>query len=38
VAVARPHRPARPHAPLPDELVAHKAMLGELKQPIWLSA
>jgi DNA polymerase-3 subunit epsilon len=38
VVVARPHRPARPHSPLPDELVAHKAMLGELKQPIWLSA
>lgn len=38
VVVARPHRPARPHAPLPDELVAHEAMLRELKQPIWLSA
>jgi DNA polymerase-3 subunit epsilon len=38
LVVARPHRPARPHEPRPDELVAHDAMLRELKQPIWLSA
>lgn len=30
-------RPPRPHAPTPEELAAHAAMLAKLKQPIWLS-
>lgn len=30
-------RPPRPHAPTPEELAAHVAMLAKLKQPIWLS-
>jgi DNA polymerase-3 subunit epsilon len=38
LVVARPHRPARPHAPTDDELAAHAAMLNLLKQPIWASA
>jgi DNA polymerase III subunit epsilon len=37
IAVARPIRPARPHAASADELVAHAAMLLLLKQPIWLA-
>jgi len=28
-------RPPRPHAPTPEELEAHVAMLGGLKNPIW---
>ncbi|MBV9522501.1 MAG: DNA polymerase III subunit epsilon [Alphaproteobacteria bacterium] len=35
VTVARPHRPARPHAASAEELAAHAAMLDLLKQPIW---
>jgi DNA polymerase-3 subunit epsilon len=38
VAVARPVRPARPHAASIDELAAHAAMLQLLKQPLWLAA
>ncbi|HTV89442.1 MAG TPA: DNA polymerase III subunit epsilon [Stellaceae bacterium] len=34
----RPPRPARPHAPTPDELVAHLAMLAAINQPLWLAA
>lgn len=34
---SRPPRPPRPHAPLPEELAAHQAMLGILKQPMWLA-
>jgi DNA polymerase III subunit epsilon len=37
VAVARPIRPARPHAASADELAAHAAMLALLKAPIWLA-
>jgi len=35
---ARPVRPARPHAPAEAELAAHAAMLGLLKEPLWLLA
>jgi DNA polymerase III subunit epsilon len=38
VAIARPIRPARPHAASLEELAAHAAMLQLLKQPIWLAA
>ena len=34
-AVDRPHRPARAHAPTPDEVAAHEALLDGLKEPIW---
>jgi DNA polymerase III subunit epsilon len=37
VAVARPIRPARPHAASAEELAAHAAMLALLKAPIWLA-
>jgi DNA polymerase III subunit epsilon len=37
VAVARPIRPARPHAASADELAAHAALLALLKAPIWLA-
>jgi len=30
-------RPARPHAPSDAELAAHKAALGRLKNPLWLT-
>jgi DNA polymerase-3 subunit epsilon len=30
-----PARPPRPHAPSPEELVAHEALLERLKQPLW---
>ena len=33
----RPMREPRPHAPLPDELLAHQELLKSLKQPLWLS-
>jgi DNA polymerase III subunit epsilon len=36
VAVERISRPARPHAPLPEELIAHQAMLRIITDPIWL--
>ncbi|NBC34197.1 MAG: DNA polymerase III subunit epsilon [Alphaproteobacteria bacterium] len=28
-------RPARPHAPTPDELAAHEALLDQIKEPLW---
>ncbi len=37
LTVARPLRPARPHAASVEELAAHAAMLLLLKQPIWLA-
>jgi DNA polymerase-3 subunit epsilon len=37
LTVARPLRPARPHAASVEELAAHAAMLQLLKQPIWLA-
>lgn len=37
-AAFRPPRPARPHAPTPDELAAHQAMLAAIKMPLWLAA
>ena len=30
-------RPARPHAPSTEELVAHEAMLAAVKAPLWLA-
>ena len=36
IAVVRQARPARPHAPLPEELAAHEAFVGKLKKPLWL--
>ncbi len=36
-ASAGPARPPRPHAPSPDELAAHAALLDRLKRPIWRS-
>jgi DNA polymerase III subunit epsilon len=36
VAAERVLRPPRPHAPSPDELIAHQAMLQIITQPIWL--
>ena len=35
---ARPNRAPRPHAPTAEELIAHQAMLGMLKSPLWLGA
>jgi DNA polymerase III subunit epsilon len=37
-AVRGPPRPARPHAPSPEELAAHRAMLAAIIQPLWLAA
>src|SRR5882762_3958178 len=34
----REPRPPRPHAPSPEELAAHQAMLAAIKAPLWLSA
>lgn len=31
----RPVRPARPHAATPEELIAHAALIDQLKNPIW---
>jgi DNA polymerase III subunit epsilon len=36
VAVVRPMRPARPHAPSEAELAAHGELVAELKDAIWL--
>jgi DNA polymerase III subunit epsilon len=33
-----PPRPPRPHAPTPDEMAAHQAMLAAIKAPLWLAA
>ena len=32
---ARPMRPARPHAPTPEEAAAHNALIEGIKDPIW---
>jgi DNA polymerase-3 subunit epsilon len=37
VARQRPPREVRPHAPTPEELAAHAALLGKLKNPLWAS-
>jgi DNA polymerase-3 subunit epsilon len=37
IAMERPLREARPHAPTAEEEVAHAAMLAKMKQPIWLA-
>jgi DNA polymerase III subunit epsilon len=37
VDIARVARPARPHAPSPEELAAHMAMLKTIAEPLWLS-
>jgi DNA polymerase III subunit epsilon len=37
VAVERISRPARPHAPSPEELIAHQAMLRIITDPMWLT-
>jgi DNA polymerase-3 subunit epsilon len=34
-AIERVLRPARPHAPTADELIAHAALLAQLKDPVW---
>jgi DNA polymerase-3 subunit epsilon len=34
----REPRPPRPHAPSPEELVAHQAMLAAITTPLWLAA
>jgi len=36
VLAERISRPARPHAPSPEELIAHQAMLRIITEPIWL--
>jgi DNA polymerase-3 subunit epsilon len=33
----RPPRPARAHAPTPEELAAHAAFLALIKDPVWLA-
>ena len=35
-SAARSVRPARPHAPLPEELAAHEKLLAAIKDPLWL--
>jgi DNA polymerase-3 subunit epsilon len=37
VTILRPFRPARPHRATPEELIAHQALLAQLKQPLWLA-
>ena len=32
---SREARPARPHAPTPEELAAHEALLDRIKAPLW---
>jgi len=36
-ATERPARPARAHAPAPDELERHAQLLAKLKAPLWLN-
>jgi DNA polymerase III subunit epsilon len=36
--VRGPMRPPRPHAPTPEELAAHQAMLAAITLPLWLAA
>ena len=38
VAVERPARPPRPHAPSAEELAAHAALLAKIRQPIWMQS
>lgn len=38
VVTNRPVRPARPHAPSPEELAAHVAFLKQISEPLWLRA
>ncbi|MFZ5783207.1 MAG: DNA polymerase III subunit epsilon [Pseudomonadota bacterium] len=38
VVTNRPVRPARPHAPSPEELAAHVAFLKQITEPLWLRA
>ena len=33
--IAREPRPARPHAPLPEELERHRAFIAKLVNPVW---
>jgi DNA polymerase-3 subunit epsilon len=37
VDVVRIRRDPRPHAPTEEELVAHAALLKQLKKPVWLA-
>jgi DNA polymerase-3 subunit epsilon len=37
LTIERPARPPRPHAPSPEELAAHAALLAKIKQPLWLT-
>ncbi|AGH49770.1 MULTISPECIES: DNA polymerase III subunit epsilon [Sphingomonadales] len=36
--VARPLRPARPHAPSEEEIIRHQAFVSKLSNPLWESA
>jgi DNA polymerase III subunit epsilon len=36
-AARGPVRPPRPHAPTPEELAAHQAMLAAITRPLWLA-
>ena len=36
VIANREPRPARPHAPTPEEVAIHEAMIATLKEPVWL--
>jgi DNA polymerase-3 subunit epsilon len=38
IAENRPVRPPRPHTALPEELVAHRALLATISNPLWDSA
>ncbi|MGD9616654.1 MAG: DNA polymerase III subunit epsilon [Alphaproteobacteria bacterium] len=37
-ALRRQPRPPRPHRPTEEELAAHRAMLAEIKSPLWLAS
>ena len=37
IDITRVGRAPRPHAPSPEELVAHQAMLAIITQPLWLA-
>ena len=36
VIANREPRPPRPHAPTPEEVAIHEAMIATLKEPVWL--